>query len=190
MEYKGPTSGRITVTAGGVVERVSFNDIPLTADETRAVAWFTKLSPIEQLREVRRLKWNLDRATADRDAFERIVREQDAEISKLSGRLARIVPDGYAVPVSAADLLACATAHGWLSDHTWEVHKGSEDGADPGYAVFRIMVGNGDRAFKRSWSVDPGGTGRMIGRGLAREKTGPWRDAPSLRKIREIIERS
>jgi len=69
--YTGPTSGGFTIGPEGVTNRKRFYDEPLSRDERDAVAWFTELSPHEQLREVRRLKWNADeRATVGLDGIQ------------------------------------------------------------------------------------------------------------------------
>lgn len=82
--YTGPTSGRITVGGDGSVNRERFYDRPLTREEREAVKWFTDLSPNEQLREVRRLKFDLESARQDRDAWKSAVQRSDAANRRLA----------------------------------------------------------------------------------------------------------
>lgn len=73
-DYTGPTSGRITIGGDGTVSQERFYDRPLTREEQAAVKWFTDLSPNEQLREVRWLKFNLGAVTEDLDRWKSAAR--------------------------------------------------------------------------------------------------------------------
>lgn len=181
--YDGPTSGRITVGGEGpaVVER--FFDPPLTKDELAATADFRALSPNEQIREVRRLRFNLAMATSKVDALRNTVREQDAELMRVRAELATHTPDGYQLPPAAADLLAHATAHGWRTARAWIKSE-----SEPGTARLEIALARERYGFQLTWHCTQGGGGRMIRRGLARWPRRDWHDAPSLIKIKKIIE--
>lgn len=188
--YTGPTSGRITVGGDGPSQIERFYDPPLTRDERNAVADWLALSPPEQAREVRRLRWNLAEMTRQRDTQRDIVRRQDTELLALRAKLATFTPEGYQLPPAAADLLADAQAHGWKTAKAWVP---AADGMDEprwtppdGYRL-EIIIGLGLYAFKLSWYCTPDGRGHMIRRGLARAPRRDWHDAPSLLKIKEII---
>lgn len=182
--YTGATSGRITVGGGKPTEVQRFYDDPLTEDELKATADFRAMSPNEQIREYRRLKWNENVFRQDANAWKDACQKRDAEITSLKIRLARYTPDGYKFPVAAVDLLEFAKSHGWKTDHAWDVrdHYGMQD------AMLNIVIASGEWVFQLSWICDPGGTGRMFRSGLARSPGRDWYDAPSLKKIKEIIE--
>lgn len=181
--YTGPTSGRITVGGGRepVVER--FTDPPLTREEAKAVAWFTALSPNEQLREVRRLKWNLQEAERGQEAGLRRARAAEALSARLEAERNARRPDGYELPRAASELLSCAASHGWKEARQWIL---SEDGQD---ARLEILLGRGDWRFRLAWTVpkDQPGRGSVIRRGLVRSPGRDWRDAPPLKEIRRIL---
>lgn len=181
--YTGPTSGRITVGGDGPARVERFCDEPLSADETRAVAWFTALSPNEQLREVRRMKWNLAEAERGQEAALRRAREAEAENDRLAARLAARRPDGYELPRAAAELLELAGDHGWKTARAWQL---SEDGQT---ALLGVLIGRSGWIFDLSWSVPVNGNGRgaMVRTGIARRPGTGWRDAPPLRRIKEIL---
>lgn len=188
-DYKGPTSGRITIGAEGIVKRQTFTaetDPPLDKDGLKAVKWFTDLGPNAQLHEVRRLKWNLEEAQRSRDAWHRSARESDAKVLRLEAKLATFTPDGYRLPLAAEKLLAHAKAHGWMTGRAWTTYDEPFDGAKP-YASLRVELGNGDHLFQLRWACEPDGSGRLAGSGLARSDGKPWHDAPSLVKIKGII---
>jgi len=187
--YTGPTSGRITIKGDEVLKRESFHDEPLTRDERDAVAWFTELSPHEQLREVRRLKWNADeRAKVIKQNHEIIV-SQNAEIVSLGRKLADRRPDGFEVPRAAGELLTLAQLYGWRTAKAWIPITRSEDRVDPDWSRFEIAIGLDGIQFQLSWAVpvDGHGRGSMVRRGLARYPRRDWHDAPSLIKIKRII---
>ncbi len=181
MTEQVPTGGRVVIGADGAGEWRHFYDAPLTKEEQAATAWFHDLSPNEQYREVRRLKWNLDVARAGRDALKKTVEEQAAELDALRRKLATFTPEGFTVPPAAADLLALAFQHGWRSGRAWTV---DDDGQS---ARLEIVLTDGRRDFQLAWSCDLSGGGRRIRAGLARERGRDWHDAPSVRKIREVI---
>lgn len=181
--YTGPTSGRITIGGGRepVVER--FTDPPLTREEANAVAWFRALSPNEQLREVRRLKWNLEQARGGWDAHRDRARQAEALSARLEAERDARRPDGYEVPRASGELLSLAVSQGWRTARRWTV---DEDGL---FARFEIALARGEHRFKLSWSVprDGNGRGAMIRSGLHRAPGNAWRDAPPLKRVRVIL---
>lgn len=188
--YTGPTSGRIRIGGGSDPEitRESFtqeSDPLLTRDELNATADFRALPPNAQIREVRVMKWNLAESKSKIDSLRDTVRHQDAEITRLRLELARLTPEGYAVPLSAGLLITHAETHGWRTDRAWSARSGLSEGDDQKY--LNIVIGNGIWTFKLSWVCDPGGSGRMYRSGLARGPRRPWHDAPPLKRIKEII---
>lgn len=176
--YTGPTSGRFTVGPEGVTHQETFTDPPLTADERQATEWFRALSPNEQYREVRRLKWNLDEVTRREAEWRASVKRQDAELRVLRGKVAAMTPDGFDIPKGAADVIYHATAHGWNIGRAWRL---VDDGAR-----IDIVIRHGLYEFQLSWFCERERGGRMIRR-LMRGPRQPWRDAPPLRRIKEII---
>lgn len=187
--YTGPTSGRVTVGADGEVTRESFTDPPLTTEEARAVKWFTDLSPNAQLREVRRLKWNLDESQRNRSREEEYARQADLRIKKLERRLAEFTPNGYSVPGSANAMITFAESCGWQTARSWmERKEGFND------YLFTALIGRTGPTnkpelrwdFKLSWSCTPN-SGRLVS-GISRTPEHPqWRDAPPLSEIRRVI---
>lgn len=181
--YTGPTSGRITLGGGGEVKRERFYDDPLTAEERRAVEWFTALSPHEQLREVRRLKWNLDEARKGREAALDRARAAEAENARLAAERDARRPEGFELPRAAGELLSLAALHGWRTARAWTL---KDDGQS---AWLAVLLGKEECRVKLTWGVprDGDGRGALFGRGLLRQASGPWRDAPPLKRIKEII---
>lgn len=188
-DYDGPTGGKTVIKADGTTEHVTYYDKPLSKDERAAVEWFDVLSPHEQLREVRRLKWNAEERAKVIEQDKEIIARQDREIMTLRAKLAVFTPAGYTMPSPPALLLAHAESHGWRTARAWTIHepRSDEPSDEPEYAVLKILLSNGDWRFELSWSVDKGGSGRMIRSGLARRNGRPWFDAPSLIKIQTII---
>lgn len=184
--YTGPTSGRITIGSEGIISRETFTretDPPLTKDERAATEWFEALGPNEQRREVRRLKWNEAVQRAEAETWKRVAAESNDKIVELEHKLAQITPEGYKIPKAAADLLSFAKVSGWQTGRAWAEH---DDMDGPWYRL-AIRV-QGSWTFDLAWAVFPDGSGHMIRSGLAREGMGQWRDAPSLVKIKKIIE--
>lgn len=185
--YTGPTSGRIRIPALNdtegelVVER--FYDRPLTREERDAVAWFTALSPHEQLREVRRLKFNLESAQTDRDKWKDVARRADAVNGRLTVERDARRPDGYELPRSAAELLSLAAEKGWKTARGWYL---DEDGS---HASLGVRIGRDGWEFQLRWGVprDGNGAGSLVRAGLARRPGRSWYDAPSLKEIKRII---
>jgi len=173
------TSGKITISPDGTSTRKSFYDQPLTKDENKAVAWFTEMSPHEQLREVRRMKWNLDVRTKDAETWKRVAGQQAEELAQLRAKLSTYTPEGFSMPPAAEELLSTAAAHGWKNVRSWSSEEDT--------AQLRIKIGNGAWTFELSWAVDKRGA-RMVRRGLARSPGRNWYDAPSLKAIKKIIE--
>lgn len=181
-QYNGPTSGRIRIGADGEVTSKTYTDPPLTADEARAVADFTELSPNAQLREVRRLKWNL--AEAERRAGANLERAERSErqVDELTRKIAEFTPEGLVIPASAATILAVAAENGWSTAKMWVDRR-----ENFGDHLFGIRVGrDGGWSFLVKWSVAPG-FGRTVS-GLARTPDRPQvHTAPSLRVIHDTI---
>lgn len=181
--YTGPTSGRIRIGGGQkpVVER--FTDPPLTREESDAVAWFRALSPHEQLREVRRMKWNLDEAVRTRDVWRNVAGRHDQEIARLEAERDARRPDGYELPRAAGELLSLARRQGWGTARRWTL---SEDGLA---ARLEIGISRKGHAFKLGWvvPVDGNGRGSRDRAGLACSPGRDWQDAPSLKKIRLLL---
>lgn len=182
--YTGPTSGRITLSSDGsepIIER--FTDPPLTREEAAAVAWFTALSPNEQRREVRRLKWNLEDAQAGREAALRRAREAEALVRRVEAERAALRPDGFELPRAASELLSGAVSRGWSTARAWSL-----DEDDLG-ALLTIVLGHGGWTFRLTWRVpiDGDGRGSLVRRGLFRRPGRDWADAPPLKEIRRIV---
>lgn len=104
-------------------------------------------------------------------------------------------PKGYAVPKIVTDLMAYAEAHGWRSAVAW----GHDSGNDPLMAVEvgRKLTDEEAKAhrsnlfhYRLTWhsrDCEPGKL-RKFRAGLAKTPDHPqWCDAPSVRKIREVI---
>lgn len=178
--YTGPTSGRITLDADGTPGWERFYDKLLTSDELNATTEFRALSPNEQVREYRRMKWNEAVFRAESEEGKKFIQEQHAEIERLRARLVRYAPDGYDLPAPAAYLIRYAGEHGWQTDRVW---NDTEDGL----VSVEIGVTSAGRMYRLRWFCDPGGTGRMARSGLARLPGRDWHDAPSLKKIKEDI---
>lgn len=164
-----------------VVER--FTDPPLNNQERKAVEWFTDLSPNEQLREVRTMKWNLAEMKRQRDAWKAAAESLEAENARLrAGQDARR-PDGYELPRAARELLAVAAEWGWGTSRRWIL---DDDGPA---ARLEIGIARGDRQFKLTWVVPVDGNGQGVREraGLARFPGRDWHNAPSLKKIRLLL---
>lgn len=196
-DYKGPVSGRITIGGGAdpEVKRESFTqaqDPVLTKDERNATEWFRELPPNEQYREVRRLKWNADERARMVAADAEIIRRMRQEINILERKLANRRPDGFEIPLSAGILLAHAELHGWKTGKAWhEVTYYDDQGSpqtDPNAYRLEIGLAGHGWEFKLSWLCEPAGRGHLTRSGLARGPRHGWRDAPSLTKIKQIIE--
>jgi hypothetical protein len=181
--YTGPTSGRITIGGGRepVVER--FTDPPLTRDEAKAVAWFTALSPNEQLREVRRLKWNLEQAREGWDAHRDRARRAESLSARLEAERDARRPDGYELPRAAVELLSVASEWGWSTARCWTL---SEDGLT---ARLKLGITRGDWRFRLAWIVPVNGNGRGARdrAGLARRPGRNWHDAPALKEVLRLL---
>jgi hypothetical protein len=187
--YTGPTSGRITVRPDGEISKETFTDPPLTAEEGRAVAWFSVLPPHAQLREVRILKWNLEEAQRGRD--EALLRARRAErlVEEMKLKLSEFTPDGYSVPGGASILIQLAESSGWQTARAWRDRSDSF-----GDHLFTVLINRTGPAgepelsweYKLSWSCTP--TSGRFSSGTARTPDNPqWRDAPSLANIRRTI---
>lgn len=178
-----PTSGKAVINAGGSSGWIRFYDEPLTKDEEAAVAWFTELSPHEQLREVRRLKFNLEQTRSDRDAWKARCRDESARADRMELQCASRRPDGFEFPRAMASLRDHAIANGWDTAVAWFV-----EGAGA-VATLDFHIRSGGWLFRLRWDVpiDGNGSGSMDRLGLARSPRRDWHDAPSLKRIREII---
>lgn len=181
--YTGPTSGRITVGGDGSVNRERFYDRPLTREEQEAVKWFTDLSPNEQLREVQRMKFNLESIRRDRDTWKAAARQADAENRRLTAERDARRPDGYELPRSASQLLLTAREHGWGTAVGWYP---DEDGQ---HARLAVLIRRGGWAFKLAWAVprDGNGAGSRNRAGLFSCPGRGWSDAPSFKEITRLL---
>ncbi|MGA5130827.1 hypothetical protein ACPCTO_13560 [Streptomyces olivoreticuli] len=109
-------------------------------------------------------------------------------------------PDGYALPKAAADLVAHATAHGWLSRVGWAADISNAPLVH--VAVGRRMTPDeqeqaedrgeyGDRwCYELTWHSRDCAPGRLrlFGRPLAHTPEQPrWHDGPSVKGIRQVI---
>lgn len=188
--YTGPTSGRITIGGDGeITKRETFTDPPLTRDERDAVAWFTELSPNEQLRQVRIMKWNLDEAQKGREQWKGIAEGYRRDLAAAERKLAMYPPEGYALPGIVSDLLGLAKAAGWRTGIAWThlVDLGGEHSPADG-ATVEIVLGHGLWLYRLRWHCDPDGGARMTRGGLAQTPDHrAWHDAPSVKKIRQVI---
>ena len=182
-ENRIPTGGRAVLKPDGTSEYVRFYDKPLSRDEETAVAWFTELSPFEQLREVRKLKWNLDQSREDTKTWKDSAHQSRLENARLTAERNARRPDGYELPRAASQLLDHAEVHGWQMTKGWYP---DEDGA---YARLTVLLGKGGWTFRLSWTVpvNGNGAGALTRTGLARAPRRGWYDAPPLKRIREII---
>lgn len=182
-DYTGPTSGRITVGGDGTVKRERFHDRPLTREEAEAVKWFTDLPPHEQLREVRRLKFNLGAVTEDRDRWRSAAREADTLNGRLTAERDARRPDGYELPRSAAALLVAASEHGWETARGWYPDETGE------HARLAVRIGRGGWVFKLNWAVprDGNGAGSRNRSGLVYRPGRGWQDAPSFTEIHRLL---
>jgi hypothetical protein len=185
-DYTGPTSGRFRVGPQGVSKRETFtqeSDPPLTRDELNATEEFRALGPNEQIRAYRLAKWNEDVQRAEARAWKDISNRQVREIAGLLAQLATFTPEGFTFPPAARDLLDHAAAHGWKSGRAWTV-----DETDPAVASLKLIISRDGWTFDHlRWSCGKDGGGRMTSRGIVRAPRQNWRDAPSLKKIKEII---
>lgn len=190
--YTGPTSGRITIGGGKPAKVERFYDKPLTEDERNATSDFRALSPNEQIREVRRLRWNLNEAQNQAKASEQIIREQDAEINRLRAELATHTPHGgYAFPPAARDLIDTAQAHGWKTAHAWtRVGPSQGDDCTEEYARLEVKIGKDKRTYQYTWLCWPNGRGSLSGTGLAWAPYKGWYHAPSLTAVKALIIKS
>jgi hypothetical protein len=180
-DEKTPTGGSVVIGPGGTSEWKRFYDEPLTRDEQKATAWFNELSPNEQYREVRRMKWNLEEITRSRDAWKNVAERQAKEISELMAKVATFTPDGFQLPATAGDLLTLAEEHGWKTTRAWTVNENSET------ARLYISLHNPLWTIKLAWSADKGGGARRYRSGLISGLGQPWRDAPSFKVIKKLI---
>jgi hypothetical protein len=185
-DYDGPVSGGFVLGPDGMTEHRSFTqkeDPVLTKDENAAVAWFRALPPNKQLREVQRLKWNLDHWSKEAEAWKKSSQRLQVELDQLKAKLATFTPDGFTFPPAAKDLLDHATAHGWKTGRSWHVDK-----EDPTVASLRLAIAHDGWIFDHlGWTCGQDGSGRMTSRGIVREPHRDWYDAPSLKKIKQII---
>lgn len=175
----------------GTVDRIEFHDRPQTPDETLAFVKYRDLSPLELMRRLRTAEWNADVAQTERDQWKAIARQTQAELTQAKRQLAAITPDGWELPRAVQELLAHAESHGWRSVRAW-TPRGTDE------MLLKIVIGRDTLPsdppargtqwrFQLTWSCVPGST-RRAGAGLARTPDRPqWHDAPSLRKIRELI---
>ncbi|AZM51830.1 hypothetical protein DMA15_03865 [Streptomyces sp. WAC 01529] len=194
MSEQYPVSGgKMVISPDGTSTYVRFYDRPQTADETKAFAKYADLSPLEILRRLRVAEWNADVCQRERDRWRVETQRLQGELAAAERKLAAYPPDGYELPKVVADLLAHTTAHGWKTAVAWTLRV--EGGAyvdvrlgrlaDPAEARFP-----GARwEYQMTWGFPgPGARGARVRTSLAKTPdSAQWRDAPSLKKIREVI---
>ncbi|MFG2210930.1 hypothetical protein [Streptomyces sp. NPDC048638] len=175
----------------GTVDRVEFHDRPQTADETRVFAKYRDLSELELMRQLRTAEWNANVARSERDQWKASAQRLQVELAQAERRLAAITPDGWELPKAVRELLDHAEGHGWRSARAW-----TPRGADE--MLLKIVIGRDTLPsdapsrgtqwrFELTWSC-VAGSARRARAGIARTPDRPrWHDAPSLRKIREVI---
>ncbi|MEW1762418.1 hypothetical protein AB0393_38675 [Streptomyces cyaneofuscatus] len=175
----------------GTVDRVEFHDRPETEDEARAFAKYRDLSTLELLRQLRTAEWNADVAQTERDQWKAIAERTQAELAQAERQLAAITPEGWELPKAVKELLAHAESHGWRSARAW-MPRGEDE------MLLKLVVGRHtlpsdapsrgtEWRFELAWSCVPG-SARRAGAGLACTPDSPqWHDAPSVRRIRELI---
>lgn len=189
MTEQYPVSGgKMVIGPDGVSKRVTFRDTPTTPDERQALKKYDDLSPLEILRRLRTAEWNADVRQKDAEDWKATAQRLDGELRQAQQKLAKYAPDGYTVPQIVADLVAHAVTHGWKTLLQWSEEK---DGA----ALLDIQIGRkadeGSRGphwlYKLAWACEPGAS-RRSGSGLAQTPDCPqWHDAPSAKKIWEVI---
>jgi hypothetical protein len=156
------------------------------ADETLAAEHRRLTFEQYELREA------LRDGTADPGARERL-----RAVTFRLREIAATPPEGYALPKLAADLVAHADAHGWLSLVQW-TPPGYGDDPFVTVQVGRLVVesdgdlGPGDRwKYSLTWHSRGCETGkaRLFGRILAETPDRPSvHDGPSVKAIRAVIE--
>ncbi|WP_030777183.1 hypothetical protein [Streptomyces sp. NRRL S-920] len=194
MNERYPVSGgKMVISPDGTSTYVRFHDRPQTPDETQAFAKYADLSPLEILRRLRTAEWNAEARGRERDQWRVAAQRLQGEVAAAERKLAAYPPGGYELPKVVADLLAHAAACGWKTAVAWTLH---DDGgayvdvrlgrlADPAEARF-----TGARwEYQMTWALPaPGANGARVRTGLAKTPdSAQWRDAPSLKKIREVI---
>ncbi|KOU43209.1 hypothetical protein [Streptomyces sp. WM6378] len=192
MATQYPLSGVSRVIhPDGTVDRVEFHDRPQTADETRAFAKYRDLSPLELMRQLRTAEWNADVAQSERDQWKASAQRLQMELAQAERKLAAITPDGWELPKTVRALLAHAEAHGWRSARAW-TPRGTDE------MLLKVVLGRdalpsdapsrgAQWRFELTWICVPG-SARRARAGLVRTPDRPqWHDAPSVRKIRELI---
>ncbi|MEU5900395.1 hypothetical protein [Streptomyces venezuelae] len=113
--------------------------------------------------------------------------------------MAATPPDGYAVPKVITDLVDHATAHGWAAAvQRYAPEPGAASEPFTTVQVGRRAVESDYTGFRRgphwlyrlTWHARGCEAGRVrkFGAGLAQTPNRPqWHDAPSVKKIREVI---
>ncbi|MFJ4678992.1 hypothetical protein [Kitasatospora sp. NPDC088783] len=145
---------------------------------------------LEVLRRLRTAQWNADMWKKTAESAQKQLRESEAELREALAPPDRSVPpDGWKLPEAAAALLECAQDHGWTTSTAW----GRRSDGDPTLTVQLLYRRTPKEVWKfdhLTWTAFGTGTSmRRLGSGLASTPRHPrWHDAPSLKRIREIIE--
>lgn len=93
------------------------------------------------------------------------------------------ITDIAALPVKAArDLVSLAVAGGWR----WVAAAGEDSGSKPFVTVIVGDVTTGEQ-YQITWHTRATGTYRLFSKIMSESKGRPWRDAPSLKAIRDRV---
>jgi hypothetical protein len=190
-ESQYPLTGvKRIIRPDGTVEKIEFRDAPQTPDETTAFEKYAHLSPLGVLRLLRAAEWNLAVARDGRDIWKESSQRLERKLQRAAQKLAAVTPDGWEVPAAVASLVKHAKENGWRTALAWA--------PDGDFMLLSVAIGRavteadglsrGTRwKYDLRWSCSQGSASRTRA-GLAQTPEHPqWHDAPSLKKIREVI---
>lgn len=93
------------------------------------------------------------------------------------------ITDIAALPVKAArDLVSLVEGSGWK----WVAAEGKDNASNPFVTIVVGDVATGEQ-YKITWHTRATGTYRLFSKIMSEAKGHPWRDAPSLKAIRERV---
>jgi hypothetical protein len=146
---------------------------------------YMSLLTVEVFRRLRVAEWNADCRKEDIIKLKARIKQLEAELRPPD---TSTPPDGYDLPKAAADLLACADEHGWLSLTAW----GERSNGDPLVTIQLLHKAVGGRVWKVdhiSWIRSGAGTSmKRFGTGrIQTPEYRAWHDAPSLKCLCELI---